>query len=149
METLHEAPNILVIGAAGAGKSALIRLLLGKYSIGESKDFFLHSGLMGHNNRWDYSIEPVLQKSEFFEPQTGEDHRVSAPERGEPGGVHRGPDQGGEAAPLPRDLRHPRHQTEHNQWWRLPAQQGERQSVIRCQTLTWISLRRGTFPWTS
>ena len=51
METLQEAPNILVIGAAGAGKSALIRLLLGKYSIGESKDFFLHSGLMGHNNR--------------------------------------------------------------------------------------------------
>ena len=52
METLEEAPNILVVGAGGAGKSALIRLLLGKYSIGESKDFFLHTGLMGHNNRW-------------------------------------------------------------------------------------------------
>ena len=54
MEGLEEAPNILVVGAGGSGKSALIRLLLGKYSIGESKDFFLHTGLMGHNNRWGY-----------------------------------------------------------------------------------------------
>ena len=63
MEGLEEAPNILVVGAGGSGKSALIRLLLGKYSIGESKDFFLHTGLMGHNNRWSYLS---TKKEEFF-----------------------------------------------------------------------------------
>ena len=67
MEGLEEAPNILVVGAGGSGKSALIRLLLGKYSIGESKDFFLHTGLMGHNNRWSsLSTKKKTKKNTFF-----------------------------------------------------------------------------------
>ena len=70
MEGLEEAPNILVVGAGGAGKSALIRLLLGKYSIGESKDFFLHTGLMGHNNRLVRIIECPPRREESLEVYT-------------------------------------------------------------------------------
>merc|ERR1712013_421840 len=67
METVDNAPNILVLGAEGSGKSSLIRLLLGKYSIGESKGFFLHNGLMGQNNRLARLLECPPRRQETIE----------------------------------------------------------------------------------
>lgn len=83
-----DAPNILVIGGEGTGKSSLIRfenikietiiknlptcvrLLLGKQSIGESKDFYLHQGLMGHNNRLVKIVECPPRRQELLEAYT-------------------------------------------------------------------------------
>ena len=45
----------------------MCRLLLGKQSIGESRDFYLHTGLMGHNNRLVKILECPPRRQELLE----------------------------------------------------------------------------------
>ena len=48
----------------------ICRLLLGKQSIGETKDFYLHTGLMGHNNKLVKIIECPPRRQELLETYT-------------------------------------------------------------------------------
>ena len=46
------------------------RLLLGKQLIAESKDFYIHTGLMGHNNKLVKIIECPPRRDELLEVYT-------------------------------------------------------------------------------